>query len=78
MNNMHKGMNHVHPIIIDQSVNHKGKRPPVKFVSELNAQIKTASEEITRLKDFGTDADKPRIRELIEKRKQWKAEMLSQ
>lgn len=57
---------------------HKGKAPPRKFVSELNSQIKAATEEIDRLKDFGGETDRPRIKELIEKRKQWRIELLAQ
>lgn len=61
----------------DPNVKGNGK-PPGKFVSELSAQIREANEEIQRLKDSGDPSKKPRIRELCQKRREWREEMLSQ
>lgn len=51
---------------------------PKKFVSELVALVREANEEIQRLKDSGDPSKKPRIRELCQKRREWREEMLSQ
>lgn len=61
----------------------KGNRPP-KFVSELSAQIKAASEEIGKLRELGSDGDgnwhdegkRKECVELCRRRKQWKRELL--
>lgn len=52
--------------------------PPRKFISELNAQIKTATERIERLKESGNPLCGLEIKELCEKRKRWREEMLNQ
>lgn len=64
----------------------RGWKSPRKFVSELNAQIKIATEEMAQLKNKGSDGegnwhDEQMLRDfkaLAGKRKAWKAEIINQ
>jgi len=59
----------------------KGERngAPRKFVSELNAQIKMATERIDRLKELDNPLlHQEEIQELCRKRREWREQMLSQ
>lgn len=69
-----------HPNHKESKRESKGERngAPKKFVSELNAQIKVATERIDRLKDTGDPTHHPEIQELCRKRKEWRQEMLNQ
>lgn len=77
-------LNILHPEPSDKPSVNQGKAPK-KFVSELNAQIKLANEQIQSLRDNYTNGDggwvsepmRLECQELCRKRKAWKNEMMN-
>jgi hypothetical protein len=66
------------PPSIASSIPEAQNGKPKKFVSELNAQILRAEQEIQRLRDFGRPEDRQKIIDLGKKKRQWREELFNQ